>query len=60
MVFILIVTNNTVDLDDEDALVRDLQYDSLYDLAVCISCGYALPLEWIAKHFKEIHKLNND
>jgi hypothetical protein len=46
-----------VDLDEENDLVKYLKYDSAYNLAVCIDCGYGLPLEWIAKHFKDVHKV---
>jgi len=45
-------------VDLEDALVEYLRYDGNHNLAVCIQCGYALPLEWIAKHFKDIHMLS--
>jgi len=41
----------------EDALVEYLRYDGNHNLAICIECGYALPLERIAPHFKGIHKL---
>jgi hypothetical protein len=44
-------------MDDEDELAKYLKYDGGYDLAVCIDCGHGLPLEWIAKHFKDVHKL---
>jgi hypothetical protein len=43
--------------DDEDQLAKFLKYDGMYNLAVCIECGYGLPLEWIGKHFKDIHSL---
>jgi len=51
-------TDFIVDVDEEDLLVQYLRYDGNYDLAVCIKCEYALPLEWIAPHFKTIHKLS--
>ena len=51
-------TNFTVEVDEEDLLVQYLRYDGNYDLAVCIECEYGLPLEWIAPHFKNIHKLS--
>jgi hypothetical protein len=47
-----------VDVDEEDSLVQYLRYDGEYNLAVCIECEYALPLEWIAPHFKKVHKLS--
>jgi hypothetical protein len=47
-----------VDIDEEDLIVESLKYDGEYNLAVCIKCEYALPREWIAPHFKKIHKLS--
>ena len=44
-------------MDLDDALVEYLRYDGEYNLAVCIKCEYGLPREWIASHFKKIHKL---
>ena len=44
-------------MDLEDALVEHLRYDGNHNLAVCIACEYALPMEWIEPHFKKIHKL---
>jgi hypothetical protein len=46
-----------VDLDDENEIIKQLKYDGEYNLAVCVDCGHGLPLEWIGKHFKDIHKL---
>jgi hypothetical protein len=46
-----------VEVDEEDVLVKHLQYDGDCSLAVCIECKYALPLEWIKKHFKDNHKV---
>jgi hypothetical protein len=46
-----------VDVDEEDLLVQYLRYDGEYNLAVCIECKYALPLEWIHNHFKKSHKI---
>jgi len=51
-------TNCIVDIDEEDLIVESLKYDGEYNLAVCIKCEYALPREWIAPHFKKIHKLS--
>ena len=50
-------TDFTVDIDEEDLLVQYLRYDGEYNSAICIECEYALPREWIAPHFKRIHKL---
>jgi len=50
--------NFTVDIDEEDLLVQHLRYDGEYNLAICIKCEYGLPKEWIAPHFKNIHKLS--
>lgn len=47
-----------MEVDDEDPLAKKLNYDGIYGLAVCMDCSYALPLEWIEKHFKEVHKLS--
>ena len=44
----LIDSNYVVDLDKDDAYTEYLRYDGTYKLAVCVDCGYALPLEWIA------------
>jgi hypothetical protein len=46
-----------VQVEAEDVLVENLRYDGDYNLAVCIECEYALPLEWIKKHFKDGHKV---
>jgi len=46
-----------VDIDEEDLLVQYLKYDGEYNLAICIECRYALPLEWIHNHFKKSHKV---
>lgn len=46
-----------MDLDDDDDITKYLKYDGTYNLAVCIGCGHGLPLEWIRKHFKDVHKL---
>jgi hypothetical protein len=54
----MIKTDCTVDIDEEDLLVQYLRYDGEYNLAVCIKCEYALPMEWIAPHFKKTHKLS--
>ena len=51
-------TDFTVDVDEEDLLAQSLRYDGAYNLAVCIKCEYGLPQEWIAPHFKNIHKLS--
>jgi hypothetical protein len=51
-------TDCTVDIDEEDLLVEFLRYDGEYNLAVCTKCEYGLPKEWIAPHFKSIHKLS--
>ena len=50
-------TDYIVDFDEEDTLVRYLRYDGDYNLAVCIECEYALPLEWIHKHFNDKHNV---
>lgn len=50
-------TNSIVNIDEEDSLVEFLAYDETYNLAICIKCQYALPLEWICKHFKDSHKV---
>ena len=44
-------------INDEDPLINTLRYDGTYQLAVCVGCEYALPLEWIMTHFKDTHKL---
>ena len=46
-----------MEIDEEDEIVENLRYDSDYNLAVCLGCQYALPLEWINKHFKNNHKV---
>jgi hypothetical protein len=46
-----------VQVNEEDILVKSLRYDGEYNLAVCIDCEYALPLEWIKKHFVDRHKV---
>jgi hypothetical protein len=51
-------TDFIVDVDEEDLLVQYLRYDGNYNIAVCIKCEYGLPQEWIAPHFKNIHKLS--
>ena len=51
-------TNSIVDIDEEDLIVQYLRYDGEYNLAVCIKCEYGLPREWIASHFKKVHKLS--
>ena len=51
-------TDFIVDVDEEDLLVQCLRYDGEYNLAVCIKCEYGLPQEWIAPHFKNVHKLS--
>jgi len=50
-------TDFIVDVDEQGLLVQYLKYDSDYNLAVCIECKYALPLEWIHNHFKKSHKV---
>jgi len=50
-------TDFIVNVDDEDLLVQSLRYDGDYNLAVCIECKYALPLEWIRKHFNDKHNV---
>jgi len=52
------MTDFTVHVDEEDLLVQSLKYDGEYNLAVCIKCEYGLPREWIASHFKKVHKLS--
>jgi len=47
-----------VDVNEEDLIVQYLRYDGEYNLAVCTKCEYGLPHEWIAPHFKSIHKLS--
>jgi hypothetical protein len=54
----LIYADASVDVDTEDELVKSLKYDGFYNLAVCVSCRHGLPLEWITKHFKDVHKLS--
>jgi len=46
-------TDFIVDVDEEDLLVQYLRYDGDYNLAVCIECEYALPLEWICTTFQK-------
>jgi len=46
-----------VKIDDEDPIAKKLKYDGIYGLAICTDCTYALPLEWIENHFKDVHKL---
>lgn len=50
-------TDFIVNVDEEDSLVQSLRYDGEYNLAVCIECKYALPLEWIRKHFSDKHNV---
>jgi hypothetical protein len=47
----------TGNINNEDPLIDILRYDSTYQLAICVGCEFALPLEWITKHFKDTHKL---
>jgi hypothetical protein len=56
-IIFMVYIDNLVDLDDEDELIKSLKFDGAYNLAICIDCGYGLPLEWIETHFKDIHKL---
>jgi hypothetical protein len=44
--------------EEENALVKHLQYDRAFNLAVCMDCGYALPREWIRMHFSGNHKVS--
>jgi hypothetical protein len=53
----LLLINRLVTIGDEDPLREFLKYDGIYDLAVCLDCGHGLPLEWIVKHFKDVHKI---
>ena len=46
-----------MDIDEDDLLVQHLRYDGDYNLAVCMECEYALPLEWIRGHFNVRHKV---
>jgi hypothetical protein len=46
-----------VALDIESELVEYLRYDGLHEVAVCVKCEFALPMEWIQKHFKDHHKI---
>jgi hypothetical protein len=52
-----IITNFIVDVDEQDLLGQYLRYDGDHNLAVCVECKYALPLEWIHNHFKKNHKV---
>jgi len=49
-------TNVKVNRNQEDVFVEYLRYDGEYNLAVCMDCKYALPREWIHKHFRDCHK----
>jgi len=46
-----------VDVNELDLLGQYLRYDGEYNLAICVECKYALPLEWIHNHFKKSHKV---
>ena len=50
-------TDFIVDVEEEDLLIQYLRYDGDYNLAICIECEYALPLEWIRKHFQDKHNI---
>ena len=50
-------TDFVVDVDDEYLVGQYLRYDGDHNLAVCIECEYALPMEWIHKHFNVKHKV---
>jgi uncharacterized protein YlaI len=49
--------NYKVQVDNEDPLAKKLRYDGIFNLAVCTDCSYALPSEWIEKHFKDVHNI---
>ena len=53
MVVLIVV----VGLDCENDLVEYLRYDGMHNLAVCMKCEFALPMEWVQKHFKDHHKI---
>ena len=50
-------TDFLVEVDELDLLGQYLRYDGEYNLAICVECKYGLPLEWIHKHFKKVHKV---
>jgi len=49
--------NHLVSVDKEDELMNSLRYDGTYNLAVCVKCEFALPMEWVRKHFNDHHKI---
>jgi len=49
--------NQLVSVDRENDLVENLRYDGMHNLAVCMKCEFALPMEWVQKHFKDHHKI---
>ena len=49
--------NYLVAVDHENDLVENLRYDGMHNLAVCMKCEFALPMEWVQKHFKDHHKI---
>ena len=54
---ITIFANYLVTVNRENDLVENLRYDGLHNLAVCVKCEFALPMEWVQKHFKDHHKI---
>lgn len=53
----LLTTNASVSIDKENDLMEYLRYDGIHQLAVCVKCEFALPMEWVRKHFKDHHKI---
>ena len=54
---IFLKANHLVAVDRENDLMENLHYDGIHQLAVCIKCEFALPTEWVQKHFKDHHKI---
>lgn len=54
---IYLKSNYLVAVDRENELVENLRYDGIHHLAVCVKCEFALPIEWVQKHFKDHHKI---
>ena len=33
-----------------------ISYNSIYHTLICRQCGYAIPQDWIMRHFRQFHK----
>ena len=35
---------------------RYVIYNATYHILICRQCGYAIPQDWILRHFRQLHK----